>query len=376
MRIYNEKYIMLIFFSCQSSTITPDLLLLKELEENPERAAQICPKLSGKDAKKRFNSLSMRPHLWSNPASMDNVQSPRKVGPASKHLIPSVSIQTPTHRENQECEQTQCWEKRALAEEEVDKIIVQCGGIKKKLWRSECAFLVAESHLPTKGYAHSAHLCLYSGDFAANCFMHLSYRLAESIPPALSEDRSEWDAFVQDTHKIQTFWEDKDNHFGNAMVQQLWAKALDVSYTKAGIVAGNPIDYLPEEARPHIHAAASAHLMRMEGATSFSLQEWANRTQRALDARLKGKDMRPPRAYVQQKSQNSWPSDTKDDAHIPATYYMADGRRTFHSDANIDLLITTLEAASRSQNGQNLVEEGKKSSIPLVRWTAMRLSQR
>ena len=86
--------------------------------------------------------------------------------------------------------------------------------------------------------------------------------------------------------------------------------------------------------------------------------------------------MRPPRSYIQIKAKNAWPSDAQDEAHIPATYYMADGRRAVHQDAKIDLLITTLEAASRTNNGQILVDEGKKSTIPLVRWTAMRLSKK
>ena len=362
--------------SCQSSTITPDLLLLKELEENPERAAQICPQLSGVDAQNRCKNLSMRPHLWSNPASMGSLQSHRKEGPASKHLIPSVQIQTHSFQKNEECQNTQCWERKAIERNTIDEIITQCGGIKKELWRSECAFIVAESHLKTQGYAHSAQLCLYSGDFAANCFMHLSYQLAESVPPAISDEKYEWDSIILATQTVRTFWKNQDHNFGDAMVQQIWAKALDISYTKAGIVAGNPIDYLPNEAMPHIRAAASAHLMKMEGATSFSLHEWSLRTQRALDARLEAKDMRPPRSYVQIKAKNSWPSDTQDEAHIPATYYMTDGRRAVHQEATIDLLITTLEAASRSKNGQFLVDEGKKSSIPLVQWTAMRLSNR
>ena len=267
-------------------------------------------------------------------------------------------------------------EQKALATDDFEGILIACGGINKERWRKECAFIVAEAHLSTKGYAHSAHLCLYSGDFAANCFIHLSYRLAETIPPAMSEEQEEWDEIIFKTQTIHQFWKDKDPYFGESMVQQLWAKALDVSYTKAGIVAGNPIDFLPKESLVHIRAAASAHLMKMEGAKSYSLQEWAQRTQRALDARLKAKDMRPPKQYAQLKAQNSWPSDARDETHIPAVYYMADGRRTTHHEAKIDLLITTLEAAARNKNGHFLVEEGKKSSIPLVRWTAIRLSKK
>ena len=235
--VYTTKHIMLFyFFSCQPSNVTPDLVLLKELEENPERAVQICPKLSAKHAQERCQKLSMRPHLWSNPESMERAQSQRKIGPSSKHLIPSIVIQAPTYKESSECTETECWEQKALATDDFEDILIACGGIKKERWRKDCAFVVAEAHLSTKGYAHSAHLCLYSGDFAANCFMHLSYRLAETIPPAISEEQEEWDEIIFKTQTIHQFWKDKDPYFGESMVQQLWAKALDVSYTKAGIV--------------------------------------------------------------------------------------------------------------------------------------------
>lgn len=366
----------LLLISCNSPTITPDLQLLKKLEENPEQAQLICGQFSGEDAQKRCKAISLRPHLWDNPASMETTKSVRTIGPPSKHLTPSVPVQSPLYTPHDTCSTSSCWEKEAIKKETPNDIIHSCGGIKLDKWRAECAFMVAEAHLMEKGYHHSAELCLYSGDFSANCFMHLSYRLAEMTPPALSDAQEEWSRLTTHVDTIRLFWKNKDLSFGEAMTQQLWAKALDVSYTKAGIVAGNPIDYLPKEALPHIRAAASAHLMQMEGATSFSLEEWGKRTQRALDARLSSSAMRPPRAYVRIKAQQSWPTDTKNDIHIPATYYMTDGRRAVHANPSIDLLITTLEAAARSQKGQFLIEEGKKSNISVVQWTATRLSNK
>lgn len=363
-----------LLLSCQSPTITPDLQLLKELENNPEQAQQICTQLSGTDAKKRCHSIAMRPHLWENPASMETTKSKRTVGPPSKHLTPNVPILSPPYIHGTTCTSMSCCEREAKKEVQLANIIKACGGIQSEKWRAECSFIVAEEHLNQRGYAHSAQLCLYSGDYAANCFMHLSYRLAETTPPALTEEKEEWENLVEHTRLIRSFWNTQDPKFGEAMVQQLWGKALDVSYTKAGIVAGNPIDHLPKEVLPHIRAAASAHLMQMEGATSFSLKDWAKRTQRALDARLPSSAMRPPRPYIRIKAQQSWPTDTPKDVHIPATYYMTDGRRAIHPEPFIDLMITTLEAAARNKKGHLLVEEGKNIDNPTVQWTATRLS--
>ena len=368
-----------IFFSCLQPPVPDELRILKEIEENPEKASSLCAQIQDHDTKERCTSITLRPHLWDNPKPIERQKSTRVNGPAGKHLLPSISLETPSYLPPQaqdQCTQNMCWEKRAEEAKSIEETSVLCQHIEKKLWRQECFFLSAEQHLEEMGYSHSASLCIASGDLAANCFLHLSNNLAEKAPPALSELEYEWVQTVQFSTDIHTFWLERDVQFGDAMVAQFWAKALDVSYTKAGIVAGNPIDFTPKEARPHVHAAASLHLMLMEGAQSYSLEEWAHRTQRALDARLPSKATRPQRSYQRRKASSPWPSDAPNETHLPATMYMTDGRRTYSEDTHIDLLITTLEAAARSPNGQNLVEEGKKNDHELVRWTAVRLSKK
>jgi hypothetical protein len=366
----------LIIISCQSTSLTPDLEILKKIEENPELASSLCALLSDENTKQRCTTISLRPHLWANPKSIQTIKSNRKKGPSAKHILPKISITTPSYLPStHECPDIQCWEEEAKEKKELELIKNTCKHINNENWRSECMFIVAEDHLPKLGYAHSAELCLNSGDFAANCFMHLSYALAEKTPPAISDLKYEWQEINESAQSIKTFWKEKDFLFGEAMTQQFWAKSLDISYTKAGIVAGNPFDYLPKEATPHIHAAASMHLMLMEGAESYPLEEWAYRTKRALNARLPQSAIRPQRTYMRQKAKNPWPSDTRDEETIPATYYMTDGRRTSSSITHIDLLITTIEAAARCKKGQKVVNEGQNHEHPLVRWTAFRLSK-
>lgn len=367
-----------IFFSCQTASLTNELRILKEIEDNPEKASSLCAELETQSTKERCVEIALRPHLWDNPKPIEIHKSTRQEGPTGKHLLPQVERKTPsylTSNDNQECTNGACWEQMARKATTIEQTTQLCRHIEKDLWRQECFFVSAETQLIEKGYAHSAFLCMSSGELAANCFLHLSNTLAEQTPPALSELQYEWTETIQKTTDIRSFWIHRDREFGNAMVAQFWAKAFDVSYTKAGIVAGNPIDFTPTEALPHIHAAASLHLMLMEGAESYSLEEWAHRTQRALDARLPSKAMRPQRSYQRKKATSPWPSDAPNETDIPATMYMTDGRRTYSLDNHIDLLITTLEAAARCTNGQKLVEEGKKNTHELVRWTALRLSK-
>ena len=362
--------------SCQPSQLTSDLQILKKIEENPDQAASLCIHLSEEDAKVRCQKIALRPHLWSNPKSIQTTKSNRKKGPGAKHLLPRIPVITPAYvRGTSVCATTQCWEKKAKESQELSLIKSNCSHIEQEIWRAECMFIVAEEHLIESGYEHAAELCLHSGEFASNCFMHLSYTLAEKSPPAITELDYEWQQTKKSEESINHFWQDKDVQFGLAMTQQFWAKALDTSYTKAGIVAGNPFDHLPTEATPHIHAAASMHLMLMEGADSYPLEEWAKRTKRALSARLPQSAIRPQRAYRRIKSHSPWPSDEKNEEEIPATYYMTDGRRAVSSTEHIDLLITTIEAAARCANGEKILKEGKNHEHPLVRWSALRLSK-
>ena len=372
--------ISLLFVACnlEPDPLQSDLILLSQLESEPQNASSICSKLQGQEAISYCKAIEKRPHLWANPKTL-KTNSQRKEGPASKHLVPSYTLNPPLKSQEvtpcpPEQNETLCREKRAKEAQSVEQAYSECNSLEKEIWRQECFFQAAEATLSSLGYNDSAILCLNTGDFQANCFMHLSYSLAETIPPALVEEKEEWDVVIQHSKAVDSFWLEKDPQFGIAMQEQLWAKAIDISYTKAGIVTGNPIDHLPPKAIPHIRAAASFHLLQMEGASAFTLEEWAKRIQRALDARLPVSAMRPPKPYQRRKLKNQWASDGKMDSNRPATYYMSDGRRTYSLDPHEDLLICVLEAATRVNNGQKLVEHGRNHSSPLVHWTAMRLS--
>ena len=63
----------------------------------------------------------------------------------------------------------------------------------------------------------------------------------------------------------------------------LFAKAIDISYEQAAIVAGNPLDFVDHTYHHHIYASASYYLMLWEGAGSFDLDGWESRIFRALN---------------------------------------------------------------------------------------------
>ena len=306
--------ISLLLSACNQPVTSPnsDLILLKQLKATPSKAHELCEQFEDSKLKEHCKTIEKRPHLWENPKSLSTAQGQRRAGPSSKHLLPrytpsALSFTSPLSASS--CQQSQqshlCYENLALQSQTVDKISQYCEQIDTTTWKQECYFAAAEKHLSSLGYAVSAELCFYSGSFAANCYIHLSYALAEDIPAALSDNTHDWEKFNTHGITLQQFWQQHDPQFGSAMQDLLWAKGLDISYHRAGIVAGNPIDHLPAQALYHIRAAATLHLMQMEGAQSFSLEEWALRVQRALDARLPMKAMRPPRPYQKYESNRS-----------------------------------------------------------------------
>ena len=162
----------------------------------------------------------------------------------------------------------------------------------------------------------------------------------------------------------------------------LFAKAIDISYERAAIVAGNPLDFIEETYHHHIYASASYYLMLWEGAGSFDLDGWKSRIFRALEYRLSPTDQRKPRPYHNQKSKQNWASNqSEEDSKYQSIIYRNDGRRIFvpfHSntptskDSHIDMRICVVEAAARVPNGKSLLLEAQEDTSNFVRQTAQR----
>ena len=163
----------LITLACQPSPVTPELRLLKQLEDNPQQASTICPQLNDQKSIQYCQQIALRPHLWDNPASMTTTTR-RSVGPNAKHLLPNIRIDVPPFKPPSEVCSVQCWEERAMQATEASQAQELCQHNEKERWRAECIFVVAEKKLTAFGYEKSAELCIHTGSFAANCFMHLS----------------------------------------------------------------------------------------------------------------------------------------------------------------------------------------------------------
>ena len=358
--------------------LTSELIILAEIESNPQNAHELCEKLKSETNRKRCQSISMRPHLWTEVNSLP-VTKRLAEGPTGALLTPRVKAQSiPSIGTESACQpqDTSCFEAEAKKANTVEDAINACQQIPEKKWQQECFFVTAEEWLEkpnSEAYHEATQLCLLTDTFQPHCFQHLSKKLAEDVPKATEVDQEKYRKIIQHGKQIKQSWDSRDAIFGKAMVDLMWAKALDISYVRAGIVAGNPFDHLPPAAIPHIRAAAVYHLMYMEGASSFDLEGWALRTQRALNARLKPADTRTPRAFSREKINQNWSSDKNDDNTIPAVFYMTDGRRAVSRDSHLDLLLCTLEAAARLPNGKTLLKQGMAHQSNLVRWTANRL---
>ena len=361
----------------EAETAMGDLALLQDLESHPERAGRICAQLQGTDARARCEAISMRPHLWAAPPARRQA---RRVagGPSSRQLVPQATSRLVDVAPSQEpCPAgvtlATCYEQRARSRGDAVAAVADCHNLPPHAeggWREECLFAAAEQ---VASYGDAIELCLLSGPFQSNCFQHLTMTRAESIPAATIEQAPPWSAVLAHATEMQAAWDGRDPAFGEAMVDMMWARALDTSYVRAGIVAGNPLDHLPAKAHPHVRAAAVYHLMSMEGADAYpSIEAWVARSARALDARLTTADRRPQQPFQRDHHDRAWSADRPGDGTYPARYYMTDGRRTTDTDVSTDLAICVLEAAARL-GGEALLQEGLRHEQQPVQWTAQRL---
>lgn len=356
-----------------------ELEILMQIEKNPRQAKELCSKLKNAVAKKRCLAIQMRPHLWYKQTAQ-KADKRRSSGPSGRFLAPSVPTPFAPNPSKTICEsswtESACRESEAIAADNLTGAMGACANLNDLAWKEECFFVAAEKRLVKFGaakYDESVELCLQAKRYKANCFNHLAKAIAEKANSAISDNARTWSDLIWSTKQVHTYWTDKDPLFGAAAVDLIWAHATDISYEHSGVVAGNPLDYLPVEAKPHVYAAATYHTMKSESVEKFDLAGWTTQIITVLNSRLKPHQGQAKTPFRRKTISTDWSTDSLGDDNIPAVYYMTDGRRATSEDKETDIAICILEAAARLPNGQSLLFKSKLDDRPLVKWTANRL---
>ena len=152
---------------------------------------------------------------------------------------------------------------------------------------------------------------------------------------------------------------------------RLWSEALGLAYAAAKPITGDPVDALPENLHPHIHAAIMRRLMAIDPPSTHKLSTWVELGQNSLQKRKKGSPKRDQQVTFRAVP-DLWKETTSPSG--PVIAYMATSKRLWSSQQNIDLAICALEAAARNPPHHiSLLEEGKQHPNLLVQATATRL---
>lgn len=336
---------------------------LAALEEallaDPAQALSLCDEVTAPNARDRCARLRKRPHLWQ----------PRVEAAVA---IPSPYTGTPALASpcGQHPQPRACWSRFAYGKAATGDMTAAagaCAAVEAGPWREECWFQAGEAAAERRlaaGYADSLAMCALAGRFQRDCLSHSVSLLAEDAPETPNGD---WSSTVTAADTITDSWAGIDPAQGARWRDQLWAEALLYAYDRSLTLSGAPLDSLPEDAAPHVHAALAWRLMALSGAESHSLDGWTQVLQEAAEARtVTTLEDRPRRALA------SIPA--LDPPEGPQTRSWLGVSRRLHSpDAATDRKLCVLEAAARLPGSLPLLEAGTADGDASVQETAARL---
>ncbi len=275
-----------------------------------------------------------------------------------------------------------------------------CRGLPDARWRQECFFFAAENPLEgaigepgARGAGprdlpliqaragHAVSLCLGSGDFLAQCLRHVAGHVARLAPPAQASQRAAWQPLVDTIGAAVSTLAGHDPALADAFADQSWALATWRSQATASEACGTPLDLLVDQPgvspwlAAHLRAAVVARLWNDGQLASLSLDRAAEQVREALASRPVSTDATRPEPGglpLVDRWQRALPLERA----LTRIHHLSVGSRAVDSDPDVDLGIVLLEqaAATEPPHGPWLVE-GLGHHAPVVRWTAVRLSQ-
>lgn len=369
-------------------------LVMALAESELGRSQAMCAALPRSPARVKCNQLNSRLHLVDDQPLLPKGLAREAPGPVSWRLDVNDLPRSPladVELEVDPCAQVddprKCRIRNARVQAgsgNVPKAAAFCHDVEDPKWSAECAFQASEERV-RKGDATDAaladavDLCLMTGTFADNCFGHIPLRLGEMVPPVDTATEADWKRLnAQDKALYDALVSRGAPELAEAVRGLFWAETMGSTYTRAHTITGDPLDHLPEEARPHIRAAAAVAMARTpppEGTPS--LDSIARELNSMLARRGPTREEGSAHDGPWRPRADLWPIDRPGDGAIPAVVFMGSSRRAWAmDDPDADLRIAVLEAWARlNPTAMHLVDEGLADPHPLVVFTAERLKR-
>jgi hypothetical protein len=245
-----------------------------------------------------------------------------------------------------------------------------CGLHAEARYADECRFHAAEEAVSAnhgEGYAGAAALCTVSASFAEECLVHVLARVPRRVfpPYATKSDAAE---AVGTAKWIREAWAAADPEVGASHVARFWALYFANAYRQTEAPDGTPLDTYPEEAWPHVRAAAAMRLRELRR-LSGSLRQQQAKLEEVLAHReergaRRGKP--PDLVFVSDLGAPLSPG--------PVTWFLGSSQRALGEDARTDAVFCLLESAARGQPpDRSVLEEATYHADPRVKTEAVRL---
>ncbi|RME26889.1 MAG: hypothetical protein D6798_05745 [Deltaproteobacteria bacterium] len=358
------------------------------------RAQALCSALPHGPARVKCNQLNSRLHLVEDQPLLPPDLQRSAPGPVSWRLdvndLPASPLADAT-LDADPCADAEdarnCRVRAALQQVrrgDVRRAAALCRAVGDPKWSAECAFQASEARVRAtrgapRGLRDAVDLCLLTGRFADNCLAHIPLRVGEGVPPVDMAEPEDWRTLVEQEAALHAALVERGAPaLADAVRGLFWAETMGSSYTRAQTITGDPLDVLPPEAVPHIHAAAAVAMARTpppEGTPSLArlAQDLAAMLRRRGPTRPKGAPVSGP----WRPRADLWPIDRPGEGEIPAVVFLGASRRAWAADDELaDLRICVLEAWARlNPHEQGLLAEGLADDHPLVRFTAARLER-
>lgn len=362
------------------------------IETYPGETGGLCEALPPGPSRQRCERLNDRPHLSIAPDAAGRGQGSRTgdipdrdaadaaVAPAapSRPSFPEVSLALtpPASPPEDTCagaaDRSACLDQAALdatVAGDASAADVICARHAEARWADECRFAAAETAVRARhedAYPAAARLCGASARFSQECWAHVLTRLPKRVQPVgagLAKVRSA----ASTARIVRRTWAEAGDAVADAHVGRFWALYFANVYRYAEDPVGTPLDVYPEEAWPHVRAAAAVRLHAL-GRLDGTLEEQVAGLRAALARRepaAAGEAHRPDLVYV---------ADLGTPATEPTVSFLGAPRRPLGADEAQDLVFCVLEsAARRSPPDTAVLEEGARSPDARVAVESRRL---
>ncbi|MCB9779297.1 MAG: hypothetical protein H6742_12090 [Alphaproteobacteria bacterium] len=354
--------------------------------------AGLCTELPAGIVRRRCERVDADAARWTLD-ELDPTAQAAAIGPAFRSLaagptarLPGLSTATPARDCGNEVPEHSCLVERAREAARTGDLhgaAAACQAVGDVRWQPACMVEAAELGCRTQTVEHcgiAAELCLGAGAWQVPCLEHVAETVATLADPATQAPSTAaatgasargWAALRQRTTELELRLGPLDLLRAHRLVDRVWAESARLSYGRASVLVGDPLDQLPADARPHVRAAVAWRIVDAEPPASLS--DGAAAVVEALGQRgARGRDRLLERNHP--SPVDLWTDDLPGEDELPWVAYLGPARRAVSSDPEIDARVVVLEAAARTSPPADwMLVEGLHDPARIVRWTAARL---